>query len=312
MQDDPYAILGVPKTASAEEIKKAYRKLARTSHPDINPDDPAAEARFLKISAAYDLLKDPETRRRFDAGEIDASGQEKPERNFYRDHAGSRDGFSYRTTRDFDDFRDPADIFAEMFRQRSRGSSNGAGPGGGGRFAMPGQDLRYTMDVTFMEAAKGATRQIKLPEGGTLDVRIPQGLADGQTLRLKGKGGPGSGAAPSGDAYITVTVRPHHVFRREDNDIVMTLPITIDEAILGGKVKTPTLDGAVNLTIPAGATTGQTLRLKGKGIEPKGKPRGDQRVELKIVAPPQVDDELKSFMENWRGAHGYDPRKGMM
>ncbi|TDH35950.1 J domain-containing protein [Pseudohoeflea suaedae] len=309
MQDDPYAILGVQKTASAEEIKKAYRKLARTSHPDINPDDPAAEARFVKISAAYDLLKDPETRRRFDAGEIDASGQEKRDRNFYRDHAGNREGFSYRTTRDFEDFGDPADIFAEMFRQRSRGSSNGAGSS---RFAMPGQDMRYTMDVTFLEAARGATRKITLPEGGTLDVRIPQGLADGQTLRLKGKGGPGSGGAPSGDAYITVTVRPHHVFRREDNDIVMTLPITIDEAILGGKVKTPTLDGAVNLTIPAGATTGQTLRLKGKGIEPKGKPRGDQRVELKIVAPPQVDDELKSFMENWRGSHGYDPRKGMM
>ena len=308
MQDDPYAILGVQKTASAEEIKKAYRKLARTSHPDINPDDPGAKSRFVKISAAYDLLKDPETRRRFDAGEIDASGQEKPERNFYRDHAASRDGFSYRTTRGFEDFDDPADIFAEMFRQRSRGSS----ANGGSRFAMPGQDLRYSMDVSFMDAAKGATRQITLPEGGTLDVRIPAGLADGQTLRLKGKGGPGSGGAPSGDAYITVTVRPHHVFRREDNDVVMTLPITIDEAILGGKVKTPTLDGAVNLTIPAGATTGQTLRLKGKGIERKGKPRGDQRVELKIVAPPQVDDELKSFRDNRRGSHAYNPRKGMM
>lgn len=310
MQDDPYAILGVQKTASAEEIKKAYRKLARTSHPDINPDDPEAKARFVKISAAYDLLKDPEARRRFDAGEIDATGQEKPDRHFYRDHAGGRDGFSYRTTRGFEDFDDPADIFAEMFRQRSR---PGAGAGGGSsRFAMPGQDLRYAMDVTFMEAAKGATRQVTLPEGGTLDVRIPAGLADGQTLRLKGKGGPGTGGAPSGDAYITVSVRPHHVFRREDNDIVMTLPITIDEAVLGGKVKTPTLDGAVNLTIPAGATTGQTLRLKGKGIEAKGKPRGDQRVELKIVAPPKVDDELKSFMETWRGAHAYDPRKGMM
>jgi DnaJ-class molecular chaperone len=312
MQDDPYAILGVQKTASAEDIKKAYRKLARTSHPDINPDDPDAKSRFVKISAAHDLLKDPETRHRFDSGEIDASGQEKHERRYYRDHAGGPEGASYRTTRGFDDFDDPADIFAEMFRQRSRGGSNGAGPGGGGRFAMPGQDLRYTMDVTFMEAAKGATRTITMPEGGTLDVRIPSGLADGQTLRLKGKGGPGSGGAPSGDAYITVSVKPHHVFRREDSDVVMTLPITIDEAVLGGKVKTPTLDGAVNLTIPAGATTGQTLRLKGKGIEAKGKPRGDQRVELKIVAPPTVDDELKTFMENWRESHAYDPRKGMV
>ncbi|MBW3097924.1 DnaJ C-terminal domain-containing protein [Pseudohoeflea coraliihabitans] len=313
MSTDPYDILGVKKTASAEELKKAYRKLARESHPDINPDDSEAKARFVKISGAYDLLKDPELRRRYDAGEIDASGQEKPERQFYRDHAGGSDGARYRTTRGFEDFGDPADIFAEMFRQRSRGPSGTAGGfADGSQFAMQGADMRYAMDVAFLDAAQGATRQITLPDGGKLDVKIPAGIQDGQTIRLRGKGGPGSGGAPAGDAYITLSVKPHHVFRREGNDIVMTLPITIDEAVLGAKVKTPTLDGPVNLTVPPGATSGQSLRLKGRGIAAKGKPRGDQRVELKIVAPPEIDDELKTFMETWRAKNAYDPRRGMI
>lgn len=313
MHNDPYDILGVKKSASAEEIKKAYRKLARENHPDINPDDPAAKERFVKISGAYDLLKDPELRRRFDAGEIDANGQERPERQFYRDHAGGPEGFTYRTSRGFEG--DPADIFADIFGSRARrpGGAGAYGMGGDGtRFAMPGADMRYAMDVSFLDAAKGATRQITLPEGGTLDVKIPAGIRDGQSIRLKGKGGPGTGGAPDGDAYIVISVKPHHVFRRENDDIVMSLPITLDEAILGARIKTPTIDGAVNLTIPAGATTGQTLRLKGKGIAVKGRPRGDQRVELRIVAPPEIDDELKSFMEQWREKHAYDPRKGMM
>ena len=204
---------------------------------------------------------------------------------------------------------DPADIFAEMFRQRGRGPS---GPGGSANFAMPGADARYAMDVSFMDAAKGATRQITLPGGGTLDVSIPAGIRDGQTMRLKGKGSAGTGGAPAGDAYITLSIKPHHVFRREGDDIVMTLPVTIDEAILGAKIKTPTIDGVVNLTVPPGATTGQTLRLKGKGMVAKGKTRGDQRVELKIVAPPHVDDDLKAFMEKWRASNAYDPRSGMI
>lgn len=309
MQDDPYKILGVAKTASAEEIKKAYRKLARTSHPDINPDDPEAKTRFVKISGAYDLLKDPAQRARFDAGEIDASGAERPERQFYRDHAGTAGGQTYRTTRGFEDMGDPADIFAEMFRQRGRTASGGAG--GRNNFAMPGADLHFAMDIAFLDAALGTTRQITLPEGGTLDVRIPAGLSDGQTLRLRGKGAPGTGGAPAGDAYITISVKPHHVFRRESDDIVMTLPVSIDEAILGGKVETPTIDGPVKLTIPAGATSGQVLRLRERGIARRGGKRGDQRVELKIVAPTKIDDELRQFMENWRKDHAYDPRKGM-
>lgn len=309
MKTDPYEILGVPRSASAGDIKKAFRKLARDHHPDIHPDDPGAKERFTSLSGAYDLLKDPQLRKRFDAGEIDANGQERHDRPFYRDHAASAEGQTYRTSRGFEDFGDPADIFAEMFRQRGRASS---GPGGSAHYAMPGADARYAMDVSFMDAAKGATRQITLPEGGTLDVSIPAGIRDGQTLRLKGKGGKGTGGAPAGDAYITLSIKPHHVFRREGDDIFMTLPVTIDEAILGAKIKTPTIDGTVNLTVPAGATTGQTLRLKGKGMVGKGKMRGDQRVELKIVAPPKIDDELKTFMEQWRATNTYDPRKGMV
>jgi DnaJ-class molecular chaperone with C-terminal Zn finger domain len=312
MQDDLYAILGVKKTATAEEIKKAYRKLARETHPDINPDDPGAKARFVKISAAYDILKDPAQRARYDAGEIDSTGAERPERRFYRDHAEAgaspfgRERWTFDGTAGPDGFED---IFADLFGQARRGARRGAQADTG--FAMPGADHSFAMDVDFMDAARGATRQITLPEGGTLEVKIPAGIADGQTLRLRGKGGAGIGGAPAGDAYITVSVRPHHVFRREGDDIVMTLPVTIDEAILGAKVKTPTIDGPVNLTVPAGATTGQTLRLKGRGIARPGAPRGDQRVELKIVAPPKIDDALKTFMETWRAEHAYDPRKGM-
>ena len=317
MQDDLYAILGVKKTATAEEIKKAYRKLARESHPDINPDDPGAKARFVKISAAHDILKDARQRARYDAGEIDATGAERPERAFYRDHAGAGASPFGRERWSFDagsapkgGFGDAGDIFAEIFRQHQQGG-NRAGPGGGGTFAMPGPDYNFAMDVAFMDAARGASRQITLPEGGTIDVKIPVGITDGQTLRLRGKGGPGGGGAPAGDAYITVSVKPHHVFRREGDDIVMTLPITIDEAILGAKVKTPTIDGPVNLAVPVGASSGQTLRLKGRGIARAGGARGDQRVELKIVAPPKVDEALKAFMETWRKDHTHDPRRGM-
>jgi DnaJ-class molecular chaperone len=163
-----------------------------------------------------------------------------------------------------------------------------------------------------MDAALGGTTRITLPDGSALEVQIPRGIADGQTIRLRGKGGPGFGGGPAGDALITVSVRPHPVFRREADDIVMTLPISIDEAVLGGKVTAPTIDGAVQLTIPKGASSGQVLRLRGRGVKPVGgTARGDQKVELRVVLPPKVDDDLADFMERWRKSHGYDPRKGM-
>lgn len=306
MSDDPYQSLGVPRTASQDEIRKAYRKIARESHPDLNPGDAGAAERFKAASAAHDLLKDPDQRARFDRGEIDASGQERAERRFYRDYAEGPEA-AYHTSRGFEDFGDYSDIFSDLFGRRTRG---GFDPGRtGGDVRMRGPDHRYALDVSFMEAAKGATRRITLPEGGTLDVKIPEGLADGQTIRLRGKGGPGYGGGAAGDALVTVSVGPHPYFRREGLDISLVLPIGLDEAVLGGKVECPTIHGPVALTIPKGASSGQVLRLRGRGV--KGRDRqGDQEVELRIAAPPEIDKGLEDFFTEWRKTHAHDPRKG--
>lgn len=297
--DDPYATLGLTKKATDAEIKKAYRRLVRNSHPDINPDDPGAEARFVKITAAFDLLKDPATRARYDAGEIDASGQEKPQRRYYRDFAeadGNRQsggGFSGM---------DADDIFAEIFRQRAARGSQG--------YAAPGRDIGYTLEVPFLDAARGGKSRITLPGEGPLDVAIPAGLRDGQTLRLRGKGGQGLGGGPRGDALVTVSVRPHPLFRRDGDTILINLPITLDEAILGAKIEVPTINGDVAVTIPKGSSSGRTLRLRGRGVRgPDG--TGDQLVELLIVVPKE-DAELIAFMEEWRKTRHDDPRKAML
>lgn len=309
MSDDPYAALGVSKTATQDEIRKAYKKIAKTSHPDLNPGDPAAADRFKAASAAHDLLKDPERRARFDAGEIDASGQERPERKFYREYAEGPEA-TYHTSRGYEDFGDFSDVFSDLFGQRAR-ARQGAGGGGGESIRMRGQDAHYTLDVGFLEAARGATRRLTMPDGSVLDVKIPEGLADGQTIRLRGKGGPGYGGGPSGDALVTVTVTPDAYFSRDGLDILCELPITLDEAVLGGKVAAATIDGRVNLTIPKGASTGRVLRLRGKGVK-RGDKRGDQLVTLKIVAPPSIDPGLETFFEDWRKTHAYDPRKGVL
>ncbi|MGV8952606.1 MAG: DnaJ C-terminal domain-containing protein [Cypionkella sp.] len=306
MPDDPYKLLGLTKSATAEEIKKAYRKLVRTSHPDLNPDDAGAEARFKAIAAAYDVLKDPATRARFDAGEIDASGAERPQRQYYRDYADAPEN-AYQQQRGFGGGADPNDIFAEILRNRGR--QGGGNPFGDQGFSAPGQDLRYTLEVGFLEAARGGETRITLPDGQSVAVNIPQGTREGQTLRLRGKGAAGFGGGPVGDALITVTIKPHPVFRREGDDIEITLPITIEEAILGGKVTTPTIDGPVELGIPAGASSGRVLRLRGRGIGRAGsKTKGDQRVELRIIVPPDADAELTALLEKRRKTHAFDPR----
>lgn len=317
MSDDPYAALGLTKTASQDEIKKAYRRIAKTCHPDLKPDDPDAEAKFKAAASAYDLLKDPEQRARFDRGEIDASGAERPERQFYRDYAEAG-GNPYRQGHRFDDF-DASDIFSEFMRQQGRGGGDYAGgfhPGGGGArqqaFHARGADRHYTLEVPFLDAARGGKARVVLPGGGALEVKIPEGAADGQTIRLRGKGDPGYGEGAPGDALVTLSVAAHPVFRREGSDILITLPITLDEAVLGGKVAAPTIEGKVGLTVPKGASSGQTLRLRGRGVKPLGGgARGDQLVELSIVSPPKIDDELAEFMASWRKKHGYDPRGGM-
>lgn len=302
MSNDPYAALGVKKTASDADIKKAYRKIARENHPDLNPDDAAAEARFKAASAAYDFLKDTEQRARFDRGEIDTTGAERQERQFYREYAGAADN-PYRTSTHFDDSVDPADIFAEFLRQ-GRGQNSGAQYQG---FSAPGPDHRYQLEVSFLDAVKGATTRITLPDGNSLQVKIPQGTADGQTIRLRGKGGPGIGGGPAGNALVTLSVRPDPMFSREGNDILITQPIALDVAVLGGKVAVPTIDGTVKLTIPKGASGGQVLRLRGRGVKPARGKAGDQLVELRIVMPKSIDPELSDFMTKWRKTHAYDP-----
>ena len=305
MAEDPYSVIGVAKTASAEDITKAYRKLAKKLHPDLNPGDKSAEERFKKITAAYDILGDPDKRGRYDRGEIDATGQETPQQRYYREYAGGAEGARYRSTAGYEDIGAFSDLFGDLF-----GEGGGAqrGRAGGRRFSMRGQDAQYRLEVEFLDAVNGTKTRITLPDGGTLDVAIPPGVSDGQVLRLKGKGSPGLGEGEAGDALIEIGVRPHAVFKREGDDIVVEVPITFDEAVLGGKVEVPTIGGRVSVTVPAGANSGQTLRLKGRGVKGKGG-AGDQLVKLAVVLPERIDEDLKSFAEKWRQDHGYDPRR---
>ncbi len=308
MSSDPYAALGLTKAATAAEIKKAYRRIAKESHPDLNPGDSTAEARFKAASAAYDLLKDPDTRARFDKGEVDASGAERPDRHFYREYT-EQPGHSYYSSQGFEDFGDTNDIFAEILRQRGAQSGYGRQRAGAG-FKAPGGDLRFTMEVDFLDAVRGSKQRIALPSGEPLEVTIPEGTEDGQTIRLRGKGGEGIGGGPRGDALVTLHVRPHKVFRRDGNDIHVTLPITLDEAVLGGRVSAPTIDGPVGVSVPEGSSSGKVLRLRGRGAKGKSG-KGDAFVELRVVMPDKVDGALKDFMTEWRTSHHYDPRKGV-
>jgi DnaJ-class molecular chaperone len=302
MAEDLYSVLGVSKTASAADITKAYRKLAKKLHPDLNPGDKAAEEKFKKITAAYDIIGDEEKRGRYDRGEIDASGQETPQQRYYREYAGGAEGARYRSTAGFEDIGGFSDLFGDLFGER------GGARGGARRFSMRGQDAQYRLEVPFLDAVNGTKTRITLPDGGTLDVTIPPGVTDGQVLRLKGKGGLGLGEGEPGDALIEVGVAPHPVFKREGDDIVVEVPITFDEAVLGGKVEVPTIGGRVSVTVPPGSNTGQTLRLKGRGIKSKSG-TGDQLVKLSVMLPERIDEELKGFAETWRESHRYDPRR---
>jgi len=305
MAEDLYSVLGVPKTASAGDITKAYRKLAKKLHPDLNPGDKAAEEKFKKITAAYDILGDAEKRGRYDRGEIDASGQERSQQHYYREYAGGQDGARYRSTAGFEDIGAFSDLFGDLFGERGGTREGGRG---GARFSMRGPDAQYRLEVDLLDAVNGTKTRITLPDGGTLDVVIPAGVTDGQVLRLKGKGAPGIGEGEPGDALIEISVRPHPVFKREGDDIIVEVPITFDEAVLGGKVEVPTIGGRVFATVPPGSNTGQTLRLKGRGITTKSG-TGDQLVKLSVVLPERIDDDLKGFAETWREAHRYDPRR---
>jgi DnaJ-class molecular chaperone len=299
---DPYAALGVARDASQDEIRKAYRKLAKDTHPDLNPGKPEAEKRFKEINAANDIIGDPEKRKRFDAGEIDETGAERePERHFYREYAEADPNtrYSRRTgaggpgAQDFD-----YDIFSDLFGRRADGRA----------FRMPPQDLRYALEVDFLDAVKSGHKVVSMPDGKTLDITIPAGLRDGQVLRLKGQGLPGSDGKP-GDAYVEISIRPHPGFSRDGNDIQSTVPISLGEALNGASVRVDTVDGPVDLRVPKGVKEGAKLRLRGKGV-PHGKDgaRGDQFVTLHIVPPEGADDALAEFMAEWEKTHPQNPR----
>lgn len=298
--NDPYKTLKVSKTASAEEIKSAYRKLAKKLHPDLNPGNDAIEQQFKEVSQAYGILGDAEKRKKFDAGQIDSSGQETPwQGGFYHQRANDSKKYSRY---DFGEDVGVGDIFSDLF--------------GGGRshrqthsVRRKGADVSYAVDVDFMEAAAGATKRIRLGEGKTLDIRIPPGTENGQTLRLKGQGMAGIGGAPSGDALIEVTVRNHPHFSRDGMNITLDLPVSLQEAVLGAAITVPTMAGKVSMKIPAGSNSGTTLRLKGKGIPGRGgKAAGDQMVKLRVVLPESPDEELRKFVETWSENNKYNPR----
>ena len=310
MARDPYQELGVSRTASADEIRKAFRKLAKQNHPDTNPNNKEAEERFKRVSAAFDIVGDAAKRKKFDAGEIDADGRETA-RGFAGGQgpwgAAGQAGQGRRGSYQSETFEgvDLGDILGEMFGGQ-RGGRGGAGGGFGG-FSQRGADVRARLEIDLEEAIRGGKKRIAFSDGRTIDVTIPKGAQDGQTLRLKGQGSPGR--AGPGDAFIELSLAPHPVFRREGDVLVMDVPITVYDAVLGGKVEAPTPEGKVTLTVPKGANTGARLRLKGRGLSDAQGRRGDLFARLVVTLPDEPDPELDAFAEQWRQKRPYTPRR---
>lgn len=316
MAKNPYTALGLSQSASNDDIRSAFRKLAKKYHPDRNPDDKKAEDKFKEIAAAFDIIGDPERRKRFDRGEIDADGKE---RGFagaggYSGWGGAQQGgASGGPTGSFDDL---SDIFADLFGAKGGPFASksqdpyGRGYGNAGPAQSRGRDLRYRLEVDFIEAAQGTKKRVAMPDGRSLDLSVPAGLDDGQTLRLRGQGEAGAGGGPSGDVYVEITVLHHPIFERDGNDIHIEAPISLREAVLGGKITAPTIGGDVAVTVPKGTSSGAVLRLKGRGIDPgrSGK-KGDQYVKLKIVLPEGGDKELEEFVRKWKSGAEHAPRE---
>lgn len=306
MADEPYSLLGVPKTASEDEIRRAFRKLAKELHPDVRPGDKAAAERFKKVSAAYEFLTDAEKRQKYDRGEIDAAGE--PKRTYRRAASGGVYGGAGGPGGDFGF----GDIFEDIFGGAPRGGrpGGGAGAGPGAGFGIRGQDVRYTLEVDFLEAVLGAKKRVTMPDGGQLDLTVPEGVTDGQTLRLRGKGQPGVRGGEAGDALVEIKVKPHPAMKREGDDVLSEVAIGIDEAVLGAKVEVATVSGRVTLTLPKGTSSGRVFRLKGKGVKNATTGQvGDQLVTVQIILPEVIDESLSYFMTEWRQRHPYDPRK---
>ncbi|MDW7630496.1 DnaJ C-terminal domain-containing protein [Azospirillum brasilense] len=312
---DPYQILGLPRSASADDIKKAYRKLAKEFHPDLKPGNASNEERFKEISAAYTLLSDSDKRARFDRGEIDSSGQERHHGFGGRSRANAGRSRAYSGagggTGD-DSFFGGEDWFSDLFSggRKRGGTGGGAGSGTSGGSRSRGSDINYSVSVPFIEAAQSTKRRISLSNGKSIDVAVPPGTEDQAKLRLKGQGLPGAGGFGAGDAIVEVHVEAHPFFTRQGSDIHVEVPITLNEAVLGATIRVPTVSGPVALKVQPGANTGSTLRLRGKGVMNQAtKQAGDQYVKLKVVLPDPPDAELVKFMEEWSRTRSYDVRK---
>jgi DnaJ-class molecular chaperone len=327
---DPYEILGVTRSASAADIKSAFRRLAKKLHPDANKHDPKAASRFAEINAAYEIIGDKDKRKAFDGGEIDAEGKPRFQgfEGFGRQpggggfgHEGGFETFTWGSegahpaggragARGFGGFED---ILKDVFG--ARGGASRPRAGGNVHFeaedfgAAAGHDIAAALAITLTEAARGVKKRVHLPTGKEVEVKIPAGLDEGQQIRLKGQGLPGPGGR-TGDLLITVSVTPHPLFQRDGADLRLDLPVTLYEAVLGAKVRVPTLDGTVELAIPAGTNSGRTFRLKGKGFPGKER-KGDLLASVRIVLPEGHDHDLDELMRKWRDAKPYDPRRDM-
>jgi DnaJ-class molecular chaperone len=334
---DPYEVLGVQRGASAAAIKSAFRKLAKKHHPDANKGDPKAADRFAELNSANEILGDEDKRKQFDRGEIDAEGKPKFQGfeggGFPGGGGGARRAgpggfeYSFRTGGGGPSpggFAGGGGAFEDILKSMFGGQA-GAGPGMGGarggastfEYDTPlaaDLDLAVTMTVALEEAVNGATRRVRLPTGKELNVKIPAGVTAGQQIRLKGQGETAPGHRP-GDVLITVNIAPHPYFKIDGNDLRLELPITLYEAVLGARVRVPTLDGAVQLSIPKNTSSGRTFRLKGKGMPIKGVQGadsfGDLFVTTRIVLPDGNDAELEALMEKWRDQHPTNPRKDL-
>ena len=306
---DPYSTLGVPRGASEKDIKSAYRKLAKELHPDRNKDNPKAAERFSEVTRAYDLLSDKDKRAQFDRGEIDADGN--PAMPF-----GGGGGFGGGSGGMGGGFRgfgggdgiDLDDILGGMFGGGMGGRSGGGGFGARNRPPPRGANVQYRLKVPFADAAARKEQRITLGDGKTIDLQLPAGVEDGTQMRLKGKGEPGPGGA--GDALVIIEVTPHPFFRRDGDDVRLDLPIALDEAVNGAKIKVPTVDGPVMLTVAPGSGSGKVLRLKGKGFSRANDTRGDQLVTLEIDLPPG-DEDLAKRLEGWRDTRNLRARLGV-
>jgi DnaJ-class molecular chaperone len=300
---DPYTILGVARNAEQSDIKKSYHRLAKALHPDSHPDDAQAAERFKEVSAAYSILGDPDTRKQFDTGQINAAGQQRTTAGDYweaqaRGESGDQGGFQ-----SFEFGNGMDDLFSDLFGGFRRTQQKRRRP------RETGASIKLSTTVSFIEAALGATKRLTLPDGRKLNVRIPAGIEDGQQIRLKNQGDPSQAGGMPGDVLIDVAVQTHMLYSRKGLDIHVELPVTLQEAVLGAVINVPTIHGDVSLRVPKRSNTGSVLRLRTKGIQGKDGQTGDQYVKLKIMLPEKIDDELESLIEGWARKHDYNVRK---